>query len=189
VRKREESVHSTAEGGPSARRILTLGSLWIAISAAALASPGCYGRNCEGSSMDFGTLPGEGHMVNPDTWESSAPEDPWLPFPRQRVYNINIEALGGRSPLTVTPYLSADSQPSKSGGNYTIGAGNLALIFFFGTNHVGLKNDTCSDYFVRVVVTAGPMAPTTPPADTDASPPVDAGAGDAEGDAGDAAGP
>ena len=173
---------------PSRRRLFALGGLWLAISAAVLLAPGCYGRNCEPSIETFGIDPGQGRMVNDTTWESSPQDSRWVPFPRQRYYVFDIRALGGRTPQIVLPYVSAQEEPMKGGGNYTLGGGNLTLLANALPNRIDVKNDTCSDYFLRLVVIVPPLPPeATPDRQDDASAPDgagDAGATDAA-DAGD----
>jgi hypothetical protein len=130
------------------------------VTSAALLSPGCYGRNCEGAIESFGTDAGQGRMLDEDTWESSPQDGTWLWFPRQRYYIFDLRALAGRTPQLIVPYLSANPEP-KSGGNFTIGGGNLALLSNALPNRVDVKNDSCSDYYLRLVVVAAPFPPST----------------------------
>jgi hypothetical protein len=153
----------------STRRVVALLAVWALVSGAALSAPGCYGRNCEPAFAGYGKEAGQGSMIDSTTWQSNPVDGEWLPFPRQQVYFFDVPALEGQTPQVFIPYLSAQRDPSKS-GDFTIGSGNLALLFGAGPNRIGVKNDTCSDYFLRLVL----KVPT----------PVDAGdAGDV--DAGD----
>ncbi|MBX3212860.1 MAG: hypothetical protein KF850_12555 [Labilithrix sp.] len=176
-----------APARPSLRRVLALGALWAAISAAALAAPGCYGRNCEGGLEVFGANEGEGEMIDEDTWESGPMNGTWLWFPRQRTYIFDLRVLGGRVPYNVYPYISASPDPMTVGPNGTIGSGNLALLSSIGPNRVDVRNDSCSDYYLRLVVEAKPMPPALPADDGGAEAGTnDAGGDDADaGDAGD----
>jgi hypothetical protein len=173
------------------RRILALGALWLAISSAVLLAPGCYGRNCEGGVETFGTDGGQGRMLNADTWESGAIDGNWLWFPRQRYYVFDIRAMNGRTPRIILPYLSAHAEPNK-GGNFTLGGGNLALLSNALPNRIDIRNDSCSDYYLHLVVEAAPFPPALPESDDagtiDAAPPVDDDAGNEAADAGDEAG-
>jgi hypothetical protein len=165
---------------PSRRRLLVLGALWVSISAVALLAPGCYGRNCEGSVATYGGDAGEGRMLSDDMWESNPQDGTWLWFPRERTYVFDIRPLAGRTPQLVQPYLSAVAEPSKT-GNFTPGGGNVTLLSFARPNGINVTNDTCSDYFLRLVVVAAPLPPTLPDA---AAPTTDAsGLEDAGGDA------
>jgi hypothetical protein len=143
---------------PSRRRLILFALLWIGLVAGvALASPGCYGRNCEGGIEPFGTDPGQGRMIDENTWESSPMEGEWLPYPKQRFYTINIPGLNGRTPQVVLPYLSAAPNPRKTGANWTLGSGNLTLMVNASPNHIDIINDSCSDYYLRLVVIASPF--------------------------------
>jgi hypothetical protein len=144
---------------PSWRRILAFGALWLSISGAALLAPGCYGRNCEGGVEVFGVDAGQGEMLSETRWQSTPFEGTWLWFPRQRLYIFDIPALGGRTPDVVWPYLSAAPEPMKTGDNFTAGAGNIALLSGVGPNRVSVKNDSCSDYYLRLVVDVEPLPP------------------------------
>jgi hypothetical protein len=156
------------------RRLLALGGLWLAVSGAVVFAPGCYGNNCNGQLVSFGAEPGQGHLVDETTWESNAPDQAFLPFPRQQYYIFDMRALGGRTPTTVLPYIAAQANPV--GGNFTLGAGNLALLFNDGPNRVDVKNDSCSDYFLRLVVTVPPLPPVSAlDGGSVAAPVVDAG--------------
>ncbi len=160
----------------STRRVLALAALWVAVSGAALSAPACYGRNCEGTSVVFGKEAGQGSMVNSTTWQSSPIESEWLPFPRQQLYYFDVPALGGQTPHLVLPYLGATREPAKS-GDFTLGSGNLTLLYNPGPNRIAVKNDSCSDYFLRLVV----QIPTAPDAGNDATPEAsDADASDAD---------
>jgi hypothetical protein len=149
-----------AEATPSRRRLVALAGLWLAVSGAVLLAPGCYGRNCEGDVLTFGAEMGQGRMVNDTTWESNNQTERWIPFPAQRYYVFDIRALGGRTPDIILPYLSAQEEPAK-GGNFTLGGGNLTLLTNASPNRIDVKNDSCSDYFLRLVVSVPPLPPPT----------------------------
>ena len=143
---------------PSRLRLLTCLALWLVVSIGVLLAPGCYGQNCEGGAETFGSEITDGHMVTPDVWESSSQGSKWLWFPRQHVYFFDIPALGGRVPYQTTAYLSAEEEPNKS-GHYTQAAGSVAVFSGVGPNRVDVRNDTCSDYYLRVVLEVPPFAP------------------------------
>lgn len=161
-------------------RVLIFIGLWLTVAGVIFAAPGCYGRNCESSLETFGIDAGQGEMVSDTQWESSPTVGQWIYFPRQRAYIFDIRALGGRTPYDWNIFLSAASEPnvpgSRSAGNQTTGAGNIALVQNVGPNRVDVVNDTCSDYYLRLVVTVPPFPPAPDagvvPADVDA----DAGA-------------
>ncbi|MBX3218874.1 MAG: hypothetical protein KF795_00050 [Labilithrix sp.] len=160
---------------PSLRRVLALGAVWASISAAALIAPGCYGRNCEGGTEVFGVDAGEGRMIDENRWESGPMDGTWLWFPRQRYYIFDVRAFGGRVPFNPTAFLSASSNPATNGGNMTSGSGNLTLFRSMSANRIDIQNDSCSDYYLRLVVDLPPLPPVLPD---------DGGAGDDASDGG-----
>lgn len=151
-------------------RPLHLFFLWIAVVAGLVAIPACYGHTCEGDVVVFGKQPGEGHLVSPDVWETTSIDEGWLEFPHQRTWDIYLDALGfDRLPVVILPSVSAQANPLAEGGNFTVSAGNLTTLQA-NRGHITVHNDTCADYYLRVVVSAAPIA--TPLAG-------DGGAGDA----------
>jgi hypothetical protein len=139
------------------RRAIALAGLWVAVSGAVLFAPGCYGKNCDGVVTTFGQKPGEGKMLDTQTWESNPTNTPWLPFPRQQYYIFEMRSLGGRTPMFVLPFISGQSD----GASFTLGGGNLTVVSNQSANRVDVKNDSCSDYFIRLVAVAPPLPPDT----------------------------
>jgi hypothetical protein len=133
------------------------------VSGAIFAAQGCYGRICEGSTGVFGTKPGEGRMLDENTWESTPLDAPWLPFPGARTWIIDMPQLGGRRPQIVIPYVSASPEPVRNGQSFTPGGGNIAELYNPHPDHIEVKNGTCAEYYLRVVVIAAPLPPKQPP--------------------------
>ncbi len=142
-------------------RLAFLLLLWAGGTGVAAAMPGCYGRNCEGDQQTFGIEQGEGRMLDDATWESSPQVGKWLSFPRQRVWHFDIRALGGRTPQVILPYVSASEDPYSRGQSATIGGGNLAEIYNVRENFVSVRNGTCSDYYLRLVINVADRPPET----------------------------
>ena len=160
----------------SRTRVAASVALWAVVMGALSFAAGCYGHTCDGEVKVFGRNPGEGRLFTADKWESGAIDGVWLDFPKQRVWIFDLHELGGRTPVVVTPYVSAQADPDHEvGGNFTIAAGNLAEISATNPDQVVIHNGTCADYFLRVVVEAAPRAPNA----SVPSPIPDAG-GDAE---------
>jgi hypothetical protein len=142
---------------------------------------GCFGRECEG---DF-AFHGGGSLIDPDTYQTTAMNAPWLPYTHQRTWIIDTSLLGARPIDWVTVYVSADPEPNKVPGpneapsNYTIASGNIGEILqarggdcpWNGwSSCITIHNDTCANFYMRAVVHAsGPR-------------PADGGAGDASTD-------
>jgi len=176
-----------------ARRLLTGGALFVGF-AVALTAPltsGCQGHQCDGDfkDMDFDDLsnpnliPEHGDPVDRDTYETGPIRSPWLPFPHQRTYTIHPRGLEKRIIDEIIPYVSPVREPVEAGDvdNFTVGSGNIAeLRLRFSDNAIVVHNDTCADYYLRVVVHAAPETDAGAPADAaDASPPIEDDAGDA----------
>jgi hypothetical protein len=140
----------------------------------ALGAGGCFNRNCDGDFVFYGGKPDEGRLRDPDTWETTAFDGKWLPFPHKRTWVLDTSALGTRPPESVIAYISAQETPNEVGSNFTVGGGNLVIFTVAKPGTLWVTNDTCADYFIRVVVNASPApapadAGTTPQPDTDAS--------------------
>jgi hypothetical protein len=87
----------------------------------------------------------------------------WLQFPGGRAYEFE-HGLDG-APATVLLYLSFTA--NASGGNFVVGTGNAATVRRADDERIEIFNDTCTDYYVRVVATLEPSDPAlsvaTPP--------------------------
>jgi hypothetical protein len=182
------------------RRLGALLFLWASVTGGMLALTACYGENCTGTSGGYGTKPGEGRMIDENTWESTPQNAKWLHFSSGHAWFFEVPALGDRIPYRIETYVTPveepfPTEPGKVPNNAALAAGNLAELSGIGPNRFIVRNGTCAEYFVRVVVQVPPrpeaIAPGTP-GDVDASveASVDAGAdaSDAGVDSGDDAG-
>jgi hypothetical protein len=156
------------------RRFFALATLWAIASGAFALAPGCYGHNCDGDVKSFGTAPNEGRLVNADTWESGPIDGPWLPFPHQRIWIFDLHELGDRTPDLPVAYVSANLDPDHEGANFVQGGGNLTELSSPEKGKLVVKNGTCADYYLRLVVQASPFPPAAP-ADASAPDASDAG--------------
>ena len=130
-----------------------LGGVWAVIGGGALVFSACYGRNCEGTQQPYGLDAGQGQLITADIWQSSPVEGEWLPFPRQGSYVMTLP-FGGRRPYLAIADVSASRVPDTD--QSTTGSGNL-VEKRTAPNQVTVINDTCSDYYVRVVAFAAPV--------------------------------
>ena len=87
-----------------------------------------------------------------------------LHFPQGRIYRI--EHGLGTSPVTVDIFLSFCEQPLSEGcgtdstqpSNVAPTAGNQALIEVWDEEVLEIRNDTCAEFYLRVVALADPDA-------------------------------
>lgn len=98
-----------------------------------------------------------GHVYPEGYYETSAPDEGMLAFRGGRAYEI--EHRLGKMPRAALPYLSFVAHPKldpdgPSMDNVALAAGNQALIQGWDERVVIVRNDTCADYFLRVVVLA-----------------------------------
>lgn len=172
--ERGQRGQRAASAPASKKRVGAMIALWTVVMGGVSFAAGCYGKTCDGDIQVWGRDPNQGRLIDVDTWETGPIDGAWLPFPHQRLYILDLHDLGDRVPTVVIPYVSAQADPLKEGGNFTIAAGNLTEISAPAKGQVFVKNDTCADYWVRVVVETAPRPPTPPPS---------ASAADAGGDA------
>jgi hypothetical protein len=86
-------------------------------------------------------------------YETSQVDDEMLPFPAGSAYEIEHQL--GRTPVSVLPYVSFVARPYETGDDVTLASGNLTLIEGWDARTIVVRNDTCSDFFIRVVVEVG----------------------------------
>lgn len=172
----------------SLRRPALLLALWASVTGGVLLVSSCYGRNCEASVENWGENPGEGRLLDENTWESQAVNEPWLHFPGRRSWIMDTRLLGARFAAIPKVYVSGSSDPVRLGANFTEASGNLAEITV--TTNPGVlivTNGTCAEYYARVVIEAAPVPPDpAPQADGGLVPPAEGGTTDPDaGDGGD----
>ncbi|WP_394842393.1 hypothetical protein LZC95_35660 [Pendulispora brunnea] len=139
-------------------------------------STGCYGDQCTGTVGEFGLNAGEGRLLDPNTWESNLQSSEWLSYSHQRSWFIRVKGFEGRDISQVFVYISPDKDPNvfQQGTykQYTLASGNLAEITIAENGRPGVTplvqvhNDTCADYYTRIVVEAYPALPDAGTPDT-----------------------
>ncbi len=84
-------------------------------------------------------------------YQSSSAEGPFLPFEGATLLHIRHGL--GVVPHQIAIYLSfADRPLSSGGGGFSQAAGNQATIQRVNAEEVAIKNDSCANYYVRVVI-------------------------------------
>lgn len=123
----------------------------LASLALGTASAGC-GPACDTSGQD--PVPyADGLRPSPDSYESTDPNGTWLHYPPGRRFRF-MHGLGTAN-VTVDTRLAFDSHPlsaSGSVGNSSPGTGNSVIIEAQTPDYVQIRNDTCAEYYLWVVI-------------------------------------
>ena len=169
--------------------VLGAAVVWVVSGTAIVAtSGGCYGRECDpGPVIHFATKHTEpdgarvdgtfcGEFLAPDYWESSPVDADWIDFPPKNAFIVIIPTWGtnpvvgeARPFIEMHAYVSEQRRPvchDDAGGcvvtnNFTEGTGNVVEFSRVDPGLVWITNDTCSHFYLRVVLRAG--APTQVP--------------------------
>lgn len=141
------------------RRVVAAASLSIALTAIATAASTACGPSCSGAERFFAggeTTRSQSQQI----WQSSPPEGPYVPYEGGTLYHFEHHL--GAIPSNVEVWLSFSETPQDAGGGGTPAAGNQALVLEQTPDEVQVQNDTCSTFWIRVVVTAPAVStPTT----------------------------
>jgi hypothetical protein len=83
-------------------------------------------------------------------YQSSSIQGTWLHFPGGRRYRLLHDLID--DPDQVVVYLAFREDPIREGtnGSTTVSSGNVGLIEATENHYIQIRNDTCSEYFVRV---------------------------------------
>jgi hypothetical protein len=116
----------------------------------------CTTHQCDGDFQDFFG----GRVVDANTYETNAIDEPWLDYPGQRSYLIHFPIDFGRPPLWTDTYVATDPNANAPGNQWAQTAGNLAEMGVASSTAIFVHNDTCADYYLRVVVHFPPVEAT-----------------------------
>lgn len=119
---------------------------------------GC-GNTCETADSDEYVRYNGGNAIGGGTqYESSSWDGEWLYFPPGRRF-VLVHNLGF-VPTTVHTYLSfsARQDDPDAGINRTEGSGNQVIIETVDQEIVQVRNDTCAEFYLRVVASNGASA-------------------------------
>lgn len=156
------------------------------IAIAVVAAPGCFGRECEPDviQVPYGEGQTEGDFIDDASWESTPLRTKWLAFPGKRTWKFHIPRWEreGRPFVSMVGYVSAAESPDKVGcepdcllgDNWTNGTGFIAEFSQVSPGRFQVTNDSCSPFYLRVVMRAGADADSG----TDSG--ADSGAADAQ---------
>jgi hypothetical protein len=149
---------TTSKRGAVAASAVALLSL-ISLPVVAESSSGCAGDDCDNDTQTWGSCTqGELAGGDPCVWESGpVVGKPWLNFHGERTWVFDPSPwMGSRQPIDYEAYLSFDPLPNPDGGGFANPAGNLAEYTLFQVGDawkVSVTNDTCAQYYLRVVLT------------------------------------
>lgn len=123
-------------------------ALWLVIASAPTA--GC--SNCStGGQEPIEYSQGD---TTGTSYETSPPDGVWLDFPAGRRFRL---AHGlGTDRLSVHGYLSFSERPfsgtDAGSGNASEASGNALVIEAENDRYVQVRNDSCAEYYLRVVI-------------------------------------
>jgi len=132
------------------RSILGASLLALCLSGGTALGTGC--SNCSTSGQDPVEFTGGITNESRTIYQSSAIDGEWLHFPQGRIYELK-HGLGAK-PFTTDVFVSFTKTVTE---NYAPSAGNQAV--FEPTSRddtIRVRNDTCAEFFIRVVAFADP---------------------------------
>jgi hypothetical protein len=150
-------VGRSVRGVSAAAVVAFVGSLALPVALPA-SETGCAGDDCDSDTATWGSCT-QGDRIDADTWESGPVSgQAYLNFHGERTWILDPSPwMGSREPVGFQAYLSLTALPNvDGGGGFTQSAGNLAEITpvqVGGVWKVEVLNDTCAQYYLRVVLT------------------------------------
>jgi hypothetical protein len=141
---------------PRLSRLLAAAS--VACGAAALWAPFGCGPDCPTIDRYYagGTVTKDGTAL---TYQTAPMAGPFIPFEGGTVYHITHHL--GVVPSDVEIYLAFNEGPFEvNAGGFSLASGNQALVAEASADDITIVNDSCSSFFLRLVLrgsTATPM--------------------------------
>jgi hypothetical protein len=89
-------------------------------------------------------------------YESSPVHGEWLHFPAGRVYVLETNMVDGSLSVQSWVAFPDDHDSGKNPASYTEAAGNQVIIEDGDQRHIKIRNDTCAEFFVRIVANVAP---------------------------------
>ncbi len=138
---------------------MTAGALFAPLPLALLVlstipSAGCFDRSCEDTFVERPA--GSGRLLDNDTWESNPIDGEWLDYGPRRTIFFRWPEFGGRRPELLLPYISSSQTPLSptNGDTFTLAGGDLATFTSLTADGVFVRNNTCAQYYIRLVASA-----------------------------------
>jgi hypothetical protein len=125
-------------------------ALRLVVLGALLTLPACGTCDTDGQTPVRYT---EG-TTNADTtrYETNPIDGRYLDFPAGRVYDLAHDL--NQTPSVVLSYLSFSAEPTSGHGDFAESAGNQVVVERVDDEVVRVRNDTCADMYLRVVLEA-----------------------------------
>jgi hypothetical protein len=161
------------EGKRSVFAATVAATAWLAVLPASPAilgggASGCAGDDCDSDTASWGSCT-QGDRLDATHWESTpATSTSWLDFHGERTWTFDPSPwMGTAKPFDAEVDLAFNPLPNgDGGGGFAQSAGNLAEVTFVQVGDVWkvvVQNDTCAQYYVRVVLTyPDGVTPTRP---------------------------
>jgi hypothetical protein len=130
---------------------------------------GCSTHQCDASSQDAGS--GSGPVTEFDgtwTWQSSSIQTGWIPFNHNETITFTLPSdfpVLTTPGFVLTPWVSTGADQDAGDGLFVSAGGQLAEFQIVGKRSFTVFNDTCADYYLRVVATVTVPAPVDAGAD------------------------
>jgi hypothetical protein len=127
-----------------------LATVWAATSA-------CQPRICDSTH----TVVDTGKAVDQNTWESVTLDEPWHDYPGGRTVEFLLPEFKARRVLSVEPYVAFAEYLNDGKEDFTLGSGDITEVLQAGGGIVKVRNGTCANLHIRVVVHFAPSAGPT----------------------------
>ena len=132
-------------------------------------SAGCFDRSCEDTFVERPA--GSGRLLDRDTWESNPIDAEWIDYGPRRTIFFRWPEFGGRRPDLLLPYISSSPTPLSptNGDTFTLAGGDLATFTNVTADGVFVRNNTCAQYYVRLVASSARSDSSVQDAGSDSS--------------------
>ena len=121
---------------------------------AGITSQGCVDRRCEPAAPLFINA----RAVGDTRFETVSITEEWADFSHQRMLVIKLPSGVSKGVTSVLAYVSPTALPTSDPyASFALAAGNLAVVSVDAPDTIRVRNDTCADYFARVVIDIEPV--------------------------------
>ena len=109
---------------------------------------GCLEATCNRHSDEPATAFRAG-VTRSSQYMTGGPNEPYLDFPSGKRYRL-FHGLS-EAPAFVVPYVSFSPDPAEDGSGFSVSPGNQTVIRAVTSEYIEVENDTCTDFYLRVV--------------------------------------